>query len=157
MPISSDDQLSVSCSTYRGIHMELRQTPRVQVECPCTFSGPNVGAEGIVVNLSLPGCAVESNTHVLPGTYLALHILMPVHFSPMAIPLAVVRWSEEHKFGVRFLDVGPEEQARLDGLIRRHSRPSKKNGSATAQLQFSPTRAVRPLRRGAPGQGYPLH
>ena len=136
--------------------MEFRQSPRVQVDCPCTFSGANVGGEGIVVNLSLPGCAVESNTHVLSGTYLALHILMPVHFSPMAIHQAVVKWSEERKFGVRFIRVGAGEQARLDGLIRRHSRPSK-NGSATAQLQFSPTRAVRPLRRGAPGQGSPLH
>ncbi len=136
--------------------MELRQSPRVQVECPCTFSGPNVGAEGIVVNLSLPGCAVESNTRVLPGMYLALHVLMPVHFFPMAIHLAVVKWSEELRFGVRFIRVGAEDQARLEGLIRRHSRPSK-NGSATAQLQLSPTMAVRPLRRGAPGQGYPLH
>ncbi|MCZ6624599.1 MAG: PilZ domain-containing protein [Deltaproteobacteria bacterium] len=134
--------------------MELRQSPRVQVECPCTFSGASVGGEGIVVNLSLPGCAVESNTHVLPEMYLALQILMPVHFSSMAIHLAVVKWSEEPRFGVRFIHVGAEEQARIEALVKRHLRPQRpQTKSATAQLQFSPTLAVWPLRRGGTRPG----
>ncbi len=99
---------------------DFRQAPRIEVQCPCTFSGEHVVGDGIVVNFSRPGCAVESNMRVPIGTYLELHILVPVHFFPMAVDQAVVVWSSEDKFGVKFIRLRAVEQARLYRFITQY-------------------------------------
>ncbi len=99
---------------------EFRQAPRIDVQCPCTFSGEHVAGDGIVVNLSRPGCAVESSIRIPVGTCLELQILVPVHFFPMAVDQALVVWSTEDKFGVKFLRLRSAEQARLFRIVKQH-------------------------------------
>ncbi len=106
--------------------MDLRQARRVPVQCPCDFSGNKVIGEGLVLNLSFGGCAVESTTRVPVGTYLELRILIPEHFFPATIDRAVVLWSSEEKFGMKFIRVAPEEQARLGRFLKQE--PKHRNG-----------------------------
>ncbi len=122
--------------------MESRQSPRIHVQCPCTFSGTQITGEGIVFNLSIPGCAVETNTPVAIGTYLEVHLLLPVHFFPMAVDQAVVVWTAEGKFGMKFIRVRPEEGSRLSRIVSQYVK--REDGATTARVLVAPPACVIP-------------
>ena len=105
--------------------MKVRQSARVQVRCPCSFSGEDVTGEGTVINLSKPGCAGESPTPVPIGTRIELHLLLPIHFFPVAVDHAEVVWSSDTRFGVRFVRIGYEDEARLQRLIEQYLRQDR--------------------------------
>lgn len=95
-----------------------RRHRRVPVHYLGTFSTMQRGAgEGIVVDLSLGGCRVESSRDVRLGTELALRISVPNQVIPLAVDRAVVRWGQGHQFGLCFMSLRPEEQTRLRGLV----------------------------------------
>lgn len=102
--------------------MKVRQSARVQVQCPCSFSGEDVAGEGVVINLSRPGCAVETATPLRIGSRIELHLLLPIHFFPVAVDHAEVVWSTATRFGVKFVRVRPEDEARLQRLIEQSLR-----------------------------------
>jgi len=116
--------------------MESRQSRRIHVQCPCTFSGTQITGEGIVFSLSIPGCAVETNAPVAIGTNLELHLLLPVHFFPIAVDQAVVVWTAEGKFGVKFIHVRPEEGSRLSRIVSQYLR--REDESTTARVLVAP-------------------
>ena len=97
--------------------MELRQSPRFPVHWPMVFLGAHKAGGGTVTNLSMHGCAVESPMRVPSGTCLELCALFPEDHLPLAPDLAVVRWVSGGKFGLEFLRIRPEEQARLRGFV----------------------------------------
>ncbi len=98
--------------------MELRQFPRFPVQCPITYSAVNRTGVGVVSNLSTGGCKVASSTPADRGTYLELRIFLTRDpKSPMKVDLATVRWAQEQEFGVEFITVRPEEQARLHRFV----------------------------------------
>jgi len=95
-----------------------RRQPRVLVRYLGTFSTmQRASGEGIVLDLSLGGCRVESSRDVQLGTELALSISMPNQVTPLAVDRAVVRWGHGHQFGLCFMSLRPEEQARLRRLV----------------------------------------
>lgn len=102
--------------------MKVRRAARVQVQCPCSFSGQDAAGEGVVINLSRPGCAIETNTPMPIGSRIELHLLMPIHFFPVAVDHAEVVWSTDRRFGVKFVRVRPEDEARLQRLIEQYLR-----------------------------------
>ncbi len=69
--------------------------------------------EGTVRNLSTGGWKVDSNHPVQPGNYFLLRVLLPAQAVPMRVDLAAVRLSSGRGFGLEFLRVQPEVQARL--------------------------------------------
>ena len=97
--------------------MEQRKQPRFPVHWPMAFSGAYTAGGGTVTNLSMRGCAVESHTRVPTGTRLELCALFPKDHRPVVPDLAVVRWSSGGKFGLEFLRIRPEEQARLRRVV----------------------------------------
>ncbi len=115
---------------------DLRQSQRVEVQCPCEFSGSQITGEGVVINLSTKGCAVESNTRVQRGTFIEVRMLMPEHFFPATVDRAIVLWSSEHKFGMKFIRVRPEEQARLARFVKQG--PTRRNGPSASRSLFPP-------------------
>ena len=95
-----------------------RRHPRVPVRYLGTFTTMQRGAgEGIVVDLSLGGCRVESSRDVRLGTELALRISLPNQVTPLAVDRAVVWWGHGHLFGLCFMSLRPEEHARLRRLV----------------------------------------
>lgn len=95
-----------------------RRHPRVPVRYLGTFSTMQRAAgEGIVLDLSLGGCRVESSRDVRLGTELALRISLPNQVTPLAVDQAIVRWGHGHQFGLCFMSLRPEEQARLRRLV----------------------------------------
>ena len=77
----------------------------------------SIAYHGNVVDLSLRGCRVESQTPVKPGTALEVRIETLNEEPPLKIQEAVVRWSQDQHFGLEFVVLAPEEWARLQHTV----------------------------------------
>ncbi len=105
--------------------MEHRKHPRYQFHCEISFSQQEMSEAGTVTNLSLGGCKVDSKASVYIGMYLTLQVSLPGHDSPLKFDQAVVRWANEQEFGLEFMTMRPEEQARLRHFVSTlETRPS---------------------------------
>lgn len=97
---------------------EKRQHRRVPVQFRSSFSSVNmVGGEGVLADLSVRGCRIESRIAVKTGTELQLKIHLPNEPAPLGITVAAVRWSHGETFGVEFTDMKDEEWKRLGNFI----------------------------------------
>jgi PilZ domain len=95
-----------------------RQHPRLPVRYLGTFStAQRTAGEGVVLDLSLGGCRVESSRYVQPRTELTLSISLPNQVAPFAVDRAVVRWARGRQYGLSFVALPSEEQARLRRMI----------------------------------------
>ena len=99
------------------MNMDLRSSTRVAVTYPVRLSGDSMIGQGTLINLSGPGCAVETTLPVQPGDYLELHVMAPDQARPLTVGLAKVRWATEKKAGIEFIRVRRDEQSRLQRLI----------------------------------------
>ena len=71
-----------------------------------------------MLNVSVPGCAIHSRKRVQPGSYLEMRMLVPDTTPPLRVGLAKVRWCEERRFGVEFIQMPGEDQVRLGRLVK---------------------------------------
>ncbi len=106
--------------------MEHRKHPRCQFQCEISFPGKLEYVAGTVTDLSMGGCKVGSPTPVDTGTYLELRIYFTRESKfPMKVDLAKVCWAMERAFGLEFIRMQPEEQARLRRVVATlETRPS---------------------------------
>lgn len=99
--------------------MEQRKDTRFPVEFRSSFSSANVVAgDGTLNDLSIRGCRVFSLIDVKPGTVLKLHIHASEDEPPIQISQSVVRWCRSGSFGCEFVNLNPDEWARLHHVIR---------------------------------------
>lgn len=96
----------------------IRYCPRVHSHFPVVFTSESSVGEGTVVNVSVPGCAIQSRKRVQPGSYLEMRVLVPDTSSPLHIGLAKVRWSDGRRFGVEFIRMPGTDQIRLGHLVK---------------------------------------
>jgi len=111
--------------------MKLRYCTRVDTRLPVVFAGESFVGEGTVLNLSVPGCAINSKKVVRSGSYLELKVLLPGQAPPLSVGLARVRWCQGHYFGVEFIRMPGTDQIRLGRLIRNPAVESPSISAAT--------------------------
>src|SRR5262249_57160568 len=100
--------------------VKLRYCPRIQTNFPVVFISESLVGEGTVLNVSIPGCAIQSRRGIRPGSYLEMRVLVPdTTNSPLHVGLAKVRWCEGRRFGVEFIRMPGQDQIRLGRLIKR--------------------------------------
>ena len=99
--------------------MKNRYSQRVSVDCSVMFAGKNVVAEGRILDLSLPGCLMESSKKMSAGEYIQLRLFLPDHQAPLHVALAAIRWAEGSKVGIEFIRTSQPEQHRLEQFVRR--------------------------------------
>ncbi len=98
--------------------MDRRLAPRFKVHLPISCSGSSLIVEGIVVNLSLGGCTIDSEQKVQQWKYLTLRIFLPNQDAPLVVDRAQVRSSQRRRLLVlEFLAMQPQEQARLHRFV----------------------------------------
>jgi hypothetical protein len=90
-----------------------RYAPRVPVRCRVIFQSETGLGEGTVVNLSLPGAAVERRTSAPLGRYLKLNVFLPDQHPSLKVMQAAVRWETGERFGVEFLHLSDTAEERL--------------------------------------------
>lgn len=98
--------------------MQSRYSQRVPTDCAVMFAGDNVVGEGRILDISLPGCLLESAKEVNAGEYLQLRLFLPDHQAPLRVALAAVRWVKGTKVGVEFIRTSEDEQCRLEQFLR---------------------------------------
>jgi hypothetical protein len=101
--------------------MKARYTQRISVACSVIFSGDGGVGEGRMLDVSLPGCLLESAAALKAGDYVQLRLFLPDLQHPLHVPLAAVRWVEGNRIGLEFIRTSQEEQTRLEQFVRRRS------------------------------------
>ena len=92
--------------------MTKRYSLRKATTCKVTLScGTRVG-EGLVVDLTVPGCRLATTFPLEPGQSVQLRVHLD-HKRPMRIDLGVVRWAKEGKAGIEFIRMAADDQLRL--------------------------------------------
>ena len=105
--------------------MDIRKHTRFTVHFQSSFSsGQRLEGEGTVLNLSVGGCKVQSDTRVSLGTDVRLRIMMPDEEQPLEIKRAAVRWTSGQEFGLEFTFVEAEGELRLRHFVQAFDRSS---------------------------------
>ena len=99
--------------------MQARYSQRVTVECSVMFAGESAIGEGRILDLSLPGCLLESPEKMFPGEYVQLRLFLPNHQTPLQVSLAAVRWVDGCRVGLEFIRTSRDEERRLEHFVRR--------------------------------------
>ncbi len=97
--------------------MEQRKHPRYRFHCEIWLRWKEESVAGTVSDLSMRGCKVESEASVYIGMYLALDVFLRDQETPLKVDQAAVRWAKGQEFGLEFLTIGSEEEARLRRFI----------------------------------------
>lgn len=96
-----------------------RKVPRFRVQFRSSFiTQYTVEGEGTVIDLSIGGCRVETETMVSAGSYLELRIHVSGVDEPVRIERALVPWARGREFGVGFIRIPPGEQKRLSKVVQ---------------------------------------
>lgn len=114
--------------------MKSRHGLRLPLHCPVIFTSDEVVGEGTLLDLGLPGCAVESDVVPLPSQYLRLHILSPDEEGPFKIQLAKVRWAEPRRFGVEFLSFDDGQEVTMRRLFQALKTQTNLRGASAMLL-----------------------
>jgi hypothetical protein len=109
--------------------MDKRESIRVPVELPVSFSGDGIAGGGLITNLSAHGCVMSSEELLVAGTPLALHISLPAQDTLLKVDLAEVRWVDGEQYGLEFDRLPLQEKRRLEQFLKALQRA--KGGSTS--------------------------
>ncbi len=103
-----------------------RYSNRKLTTCKATLScGGRVG-EGHLLDLTVPGCLLETALLLERGQPVQLRVYLDKH-RPMRVDLGIVRWAQGGKAGIEFIRMAGDDQLRLRfyvGHVEKRPRPS---------------------------------
>ncbi|RPH78346.1 MAG: PilZ domain-containing protein [Nitrospiraceae bacterium] len=97
--------------------IEKRQQPRFTSQFRSTISGGHGEGQGRTLDLSAGGCMIETDLPVVVGALFECRIYVPGLDWPLRIDEAQVRWVKANTFGIQFMKIHPDEQAKLKRVI----------------------------------------
>jgi c-di-GMP-binding flagellar brake protein YcgR len=101
------------------VHLDRRDLERIPAQIPATFHWKDGGqGTGVVRDISVAGCAVETNTAVPLGALIQLQ-MTPADGPPIDVDVAEVRSRAARRIGVRFARVAPDHAERVRQLVQR--------------------------------------
>jgi hypothetical protein len=99
-------------------HREFERIPlRFPASYDSTSAGEQIKGDATVVGLSIRGCAITADQLLRTGSFLRLQLQVAQNELPIAIDLAVVRSTVNHRAGLEFLSIREEEDRRLRRLM----------------------------------------
>ncbi|HSL04295.1 MAG TPA: PilZ domain-containing protein [Nitrospiraceae bacterium] len=96
---------------------EKRQQPRFTSQFRSTISGGQGEGQGRTLDLSAGGCMIETDLPVVVGASFECRIYVPGLDWPLRIDEAQVRWVKANTFGIQFMKIQPDEEAKLKRVI----------------------------------------
>ena len=103
--------------TKEGSLMEKRQQPRFTSQFRSTFSGGQREGQGRTRDLSAGGCMIETDFPVVVGASFECRIYVPGLDWPLRIDEGQVRWVKANTFGIQFMKIQSDEEAKLKRVI----------------------------------------
>jgi c-di-GMP-binding flagellar brake protein YcgR len=88
--------------TYNA-ESDKREYARVRAQFPLMFKSKDTEGKGRLSDLSIRGCAFESDTPLIKGEVVQVILKMPDGRPPVEIEAAVVRYAQAIRFGIEFL------------------------------------------------------
>ena len=96
---------------------EKRRQPRFTSQFRSTISGGEGEGQGRTLDFSAGGCMIETDFPVVVGASFECRIYVPGLDWPLRIDQAQVRWVKANTFGIQFLKLHPDEEAKLKRVI----------------------------------------
>ena len=100
--------------------MKRRYRKRIPLKASVMFSNDQLSGHGRVLDITAPGCQIESVERFLKGQYVQLQLALPGLPSPFTVKLAAVRWTKGHRCGVEFIKMTRLDQVILDAFVADH-------------------------------------
>lgn len=94
-----------------------RRSPRFDVNFGSTFAGEFLAGQGMITNLSIGGCSIESTITLTAQSVVGLKIQLPDSRWPLEIEQAIVRWVRGNTFGLEFRALSASDTTRLQHLL----------------------------------------
>jgi hypothetical protein len=95
-----------------------RKYPRFSVAFPVSFGDGVVVRFGMVVDISREGCRIRCADSAPDEQYFHIQIWHGDPNDMLVVELVVMRWTRPGEFGVEFIRMAPDDQARLRHIIR---------------------------------------
>lgn len=83
----------------------------------------DVEGEGALIDLSLGGCRLLSDTPLALGREYHLILQISVEHPPIPVEAAVVRWTEDNTYGLKFTSIDTHDESQLRDLLIEIRRP----------------------------------
>ena len=96
-----------------------REYVRIQARLPARFSGEGPEQEGVVTDVSIAGCSLETEHPIVEGDLVELHLRVGEGEPPIVVDAAVVRYAGPWRVGLEFLRMQEEAKERLRDLVHR--------------------------------------
>jgi hypothetical protein len=103
--------------------VDTRLSERIALQCSIVMANGRQVGEGRVLDLSVRGCLVEGPVPVKVGDSLQLRLFLPDSDQSMCVSLAAVRWTQDLRFGVEFIEVDEKHRACLNHFVARQADP----------------------------------
>lgn len=107
--------------------IDLRKHPRLLVPSGALFSFKSLGipvqsdepleGEGALVDLSIGGCRFLSDIPLTIGQEYNLIFQISTGCHPIPVDAAVVRWTSDATYGLKFISIDPYNESRLYDLL----------------------------------------
>ena len=99
--------------------LQRRHRLRLPVKLPATISSNQGRGMGVVTDLSMRGCALETEIGLHEGAAVDLQVLVPNEESAIVVNAVVRGVHAPRRMGVEFVDLTPAETARLSRFVFR--------------------------------------
>ncbi len=96
-----------------------REYVRIQARLPARSSGEGPEQEGVVTDVSIAGCSLETAHPIVEGDLVELHLRVREGEPPIVVDAAVVRYAGPWRVGLEFLRMREEAKERLRDLVHR--------------------------------------
>lgn len=100
--------------------MRPRYRQRVQVKSPAIFSMGFLTGQGQVLDLTIPGCLMESSLPVKIGDRMQLKLFLSGSQVSLCVSEGVVRWVNGIRCGVEFVKMSEKDRQQLNQFVTRH-------------------------------------
>ena len=92
--------------------MTARYSRRRTIQGNACIAAEGLVGNGRVLDLSVPGCLLETGLHLKVGQSLRLRLTY-AGWKPLTVSLAIVRWVNGRQAGIEFIRMPEEDQAAL--------------------------------------------
>ena len=98
--------------------MKGRYSQRVSVKGAVTFSSAaGLNGKGHVLDLTVPGCMIESALPPRKGDSVLLNLFIPEFGAHFYVSMGVVRWVNGRRFGVEFIGMEQNDRLRYNACV----------------------------------------
>ena len=94
-----------------------RCEPRIPLQASISYLTPEITAKGLVLDVSREGLRIESHDPVHIGMRLTLVLYFSKDQEPVMIENATVQWAMGTHFGVKFVKLSQDAEARLNNFF----------------------------------------